>query len=108
LRHHRASSPIRRWCEIQEAPAAAYWKIINRAVPEALAFARLSRSDISEIEAMPFGHGSLSTRRRSMFHLKAKALTDEALAGESGIADRVRHKVRLHKWTFGETSCATP
>src|SRR5262249_33849372 len=57
-----------------------YFKIINRAVPEALRVLGYSESQIAEIEAYALGHGSLG-QAPGINHstLKAKGFTDEAL-----------------------------
>ena len=46
--------------KFKKLAGGGYWKIINRAVPEALRALGYRESDIAEIEAYAVGHGSLS------------------------------------------------
>src|SRR5438874_485667 len=81
-----------------------YFKIINRAVPEALRTLGYSEADIAEIEAYAVGHGSLSNSPGiNVSTLKAKGFTDEALAKvEKALPTAFDIKFAFNKWTFGE------
>ena len=85
--------------KFKKLAGGGYWKIINRAVPEALRALGYRESDIAEIEAYAVGHGSLSNAPAiNVSTLKAKGFTDEALKKVgSRAADRVRHQVRLQQ-----------
>ena len=85
--------------KFKKLAGGGYWKIINRAVPEALRALGYRESDIAEIEAYAVGHGSLSNAPAiNVSTLKAKGFTDEALQeGGSRPADRVRHQIRLQQ-----------
>ncbi len=50
--------------KFKKLAGGGYWKIINRAVPEALRALGYRESEIAEIEAYAVGHGSLSQRAR--------------------------------------------
>ncbi|MBN9012870.1 MAG: vitamin B12-dependent ribonucleotide reductase, partial [Rhizobiales bacterium] len=67
--------------KFKKLAGGGYWKIINRAVPEALRRLGYRESEIAEIEAYAVGHGSLSNAPSvNASTLKAKGFTDEALA----------------------------
>src|ERR1700732_4924921 len=67
--------------KFKKLAGGGYFKIINRAVPEALRALGYRESDIAEIEAYAVGHGSLSNAPAiNVSTLKAKGFTDEALA----------------------------
>jgi hypothetical protein len=85
--------------KFKKLAGGGYWKIINRAVPEALRALGYRESDIAEIEAYAVGHGSLSNAPAiNVTTLKAKGFTDEAIEeGRKGAADRLRHQVRLQQ-----------
>ena len=65
--------------KFKKLAGGGYFKIINRAVPEALRALGYRESDIAEIEAYAVGHGSLSNAPAiNVSTLKAKGFTDEA------------------------------
>jgi ribonucleoside-diphosphate reductase alpha chain len=67
--------------KFKKLAGGGYFKIINRAVPEALRALGYRESDIAEIEAYAVGHGSLSNAPAiNVSTLKAKGFTDQALA----------------------------
>ena len=85
--------------KFKKLAGGGYFKIINRAVPEALRTLGYSEADIAEIEAYAVGHGTLA-QAPAINHttLKAKGFTDEAIAKvEEGAADGLRHQVRLQQ-----------
>jgi ribonucleoside-diphosphate reductase alpha chain len=90
--------------KFKKLAGGGYWKIINRAVPEALRALGYRESDIAEIEAYAVGHGSLSNAPAiNVSTLKAKGFTDEALAkAEAALPTAFDIKFAFNKWTFGE------
>jgi ribonucleoside-diphosphate reductase alpha chain len=90
--------------KFKKLAGGGYWKIINRAVPEALRVLGYSEADIAEIEAYAVGHGSLSNAP-GINHstLKAKGFTDETIAkAEAAVKTAFDIKFAFNKWTFGE------
>ncbi len=93
--------------KFKKLAGGGYWKIINRAVPEALRTLGYSESDIAEIEAYAVGHGNLG-QAPAINHttLKAKGFTDEALAkAEKALPTAFDIKFVFNKWTLGEDFC---
>src|SRR4030081_1741095 len=90
--------------KFKKLAGGGYWKIINRAVPEALRALGYRESDIAEIEAYAVGHGSLSNAPAiNVSTLKAKGFTDEAIAKvEKALPTAFDIKFAFNKWTFGE------
>jgi ribonucleoside-diphosphate reductase alpha chain len=90
--------------KFKKLAGGGYWKIINRAVPEALRALGYRESDIAEIEAYAVGHGSLSNAPAiNVSTLRAKGFTDEALAKvEAALPTAFDIKFAFNKWTFGE------
>ena len=89
--------------KFKKLAGGGYFKIINRAVPEALRALGYGEAQIAEIEAYAVGHGSLG-QAPGINHstLKAKGFTDEAIAQDrEGAADRLRHQVRLQQVDAG-------
>ena len=95
--------------KFKKLAGGGYFKIINRAVPEALRTLGYSEADIAEIEAYAVGHGTLS-QAPAINHttLKAKGFTDEAIAKvEKALPTAFDIKFAFNKWTLGEDFCAT-
>ena len=93
--------------KFKKLAGGGYWKIINRAVPEALRTLGFSESDIAEIEAYAVGHGGLA-QAPGINHttLKAKGFTDEAIAKvEKALPTAFDIKFAFNKWTLGEDFC---
>ncbi len=90
--------------KFKKLAGGGYWKIINRAVPEALRALGYRESEIAEIEAYAVGHGSLSNAPGvNASTLKAKGFTDEAIAKvEKALPTAFDIKFAFNKWTFGE------
>src|SRR5213079_565967 len=67
--------------KFKKLAGGGYWKIINRAVPEAMRALGYRESEIAEVEAYAVGHGSLSNAP-GINHstLKAKGFSEEAIA----------------------------
>src|SRR5690349_24480152 len=90
--------------KFKKLAGGGYFKIINRAVPEALRTLGYSEADIAEIEAYAVGHGTLS-QAPAINHttLKAKGFTDEAIAKvEKALPTAFDIKFAFNKWTLGE------
>ncbi|MEZ5852780.1 MAG: vitamin B12-dependent ribonucleotide reductase [Hyphomicrobiaceae bacterium] len=90
--------------KFKKLAGGGYFKIINRAVPEALRAMGYSEAQIAEIEAYAVGHGSLR-QAPAVNHstLKTKGFTDEALAKlEAALGSAFDIKFALNKWTLGE------
>ena len=93
--------------KFKKLAGGGYWKIINRAVPEALRTLGYSETDIAEIEAYAVGHGGLA-QAPAINHttLKAKGFTDEAIAKvEKALPTAFDIKFVFNKWTLGEDFC---
>jgi ribonucleoside-diphosphate reductase alpha chain len=93
--------------KFKKLAGGGYFKIINRAVPEALRTLGYSEAEIAEIEAYAVGHGTLS-QAPAVNHttLKAKGFTDEAIAKvEKALPTAFDIKFAFNKWTLGEDFC---
>src|SRR3974390_2618055 len=93
--------------KFKKLAGGGYFKIINRAVPEALRTLGYSETDIAEIEAYAVGHGTLA-QAPAINHttLKAKGFTDEAIAKvEKLLPTALDIKFDLNKWTLGDDLC---
>jgi ribonucleoside-diphosphate reductase alpha chain len=93
--------------KFKKLAGGGYFKIINRAVPEALRTLGYSEADIAEIEAYAVGHGNLA-QAPAINHttLKAKGFTDEAIAKvEKALPTAFDIKFAFNKWTLGEEFC---
>ncbi|HEX2511968.1 MAG TPA: vitamin B12-dependent ribonucleotide reductase, partial [Xanthobacteraceae bacterium] len=93
--------------KFKKLAGGGYWKIINRAVPEALRVLGYSGDQISEIEVYALGHGSLGQApgiNHSTLH--AKGFTDEAIATvEKALPTAFDIKFAFNRWTLGEDFC---
>jgi ribonucleoside-diphosphate reductase alpha chain len=90
--------------KFKKLAGGGYFKIINRAVPEALRVLGYSESQIAEIEAYAVGHGSLG-QAPGINHttLKAKGFTQEAIDKvEKALPTAFDIKFAFNKWTLGE------
>ncbi|MEM9667879.1 MAG: vitamin B12-dependent ribonucleotide reductase [Pseudomonadota bacterium] len=93
--------------KFKKLAGGGYFKIINRAVPEALKVLGYRPSDIGEIEAYAVGHGSLA-QAPGVNHatLRAKGFTDEAIEKlEAGLASAFDIKFAFNRWTLGDDVC---
>src|SRR5579884_2737036 len=89
--------------KFKKLAGGGYFKIINRAVPEALRALGYGEAEIAEIEAYAVGHGSLG-QAPAINHgtLKAKGFTDEAVAKvEKALPTAFDIKFAFNKWTLG-------
>jgi ribonucleoside-diphosphate reductase alpha chain len=93
--------------KFKKLAGGGYWKIINRAVPEALRTLGYSEANIAEIEVYAVGHGSLA-QAPAINHttLKAKGFTEEAIAKvDKALPTAFDIKFAFNKWTLGEAFC---
>ncbi len=90
--------------KFKKLAGGGYFKIINRAVPDALRTLGYSEAQIAEIEAYAVGHASLG-QAPGINHstLKAKGFSDAAITKlESTLASAFDIKFVFNKWTLGE------
>jgi ribonucleoside-diphosphate reductase alpha chain len=90
--------------KFKKLAGGGYFKIINRAVPEALRVLGYSESQIAEIEAYAVGHGSMA-QSPAINHttLKQKGFTPEAIEKvEKALPTAFDIKFAFNKWTLGE------
>ncbi len=86
--------------KFKKLAGGGYFKIINRAVPEALRTLGYREAEIAEIEAYAVGHGTLEpgARRSTRARCARSGFTDEKIAAvEKGLKSRLRHQVRLQQ-----------
>ncbi|WP_417683963.1 vitamin B12-dependent ribonucleotide reductase [Roseibium sp.] len=90
--------------KFKKLAGGGYFKIINRAVPEALRVLGYSESQIAEIEAYAVGHGSIDQAPAiNPSALTAKGFTEESLAKlKSGMASAFDIKFVFNRWTLGD------
>ncbi len=89
--------------KFKKLAGGGYFKIINRAVPEALRALGYGESDIAEIVAYAVGHGTLG-QAPAINHttLKAKGFTPEAIEKvEKALPTAFDIKFVFNKWTLG-------
>src|SRR3974390_1228299 len=89
--------------KFKKLAGGGYFKIINRAVPEALRVLGYGENQIAEIEAYAVGHGSLG-QAPAINHttLKAKGFTPEAIEKvEKALPTAFDIKFAFNKWTLG-------
>jgi ribonucleoside-diphosphate reductase alpha chain len=93
--------------KFKKLAGGGYFKIINRAVPEALRTLGYGESQIAEIEVYAVGHGNLAQAPAiNPATLKAKGFTDEAIAKiEKALPTAFDIKFVFNKWTIGEDFC---
>ena len=96
--------------KFKKLAGGGYFKIINRAVPEALRVLGYTVADIAEIEAYAVGHGELALARPRINHttLKAKGFTPELIEKiEKALPTAFDIKFVFNRWTLGEEFCRT-
>ncbi|MFG1320101.1 vitamin B12-dependent ribonucleotide reductase [Xanthobacter autotrophicus] len=90
--------------KFKKLAGGGYFKIINRAVPEALRTLGYSEAEIAEMEAYAVGHGSLA-QAPAINHstLRTKGFDDAAIAkAEAAVKTAFDIKFAFNRWTFGE------
>ncbi|ASP33052.1 vitamin B12-dependent ribonucleotide reductase [Labrenzia sp. VG12] len=90
--------------KFKKLAGGGYFKIINRAVPEALRVLGYAESEIGEIEAYAVGHGSIDQAPGiNPSALKAKGFTDESLTKlKDGMKSAFDIKFVFNRWTLGD------
>ncbi|TXR51193.1 vitamin B12-dependent ribonucleotide reductase [Phyllobacterium endophyticum] len=90
--------------KFKKLAGGGYFKIINRAVPEALRTLGYTESQIAEIEAYAVGHGNLNQAPGiNPGSLKGKGFTDEVIATlNTALKSAFDIKFAVNKWTIGE------
>jgi len=90
--------------KFKKLAGGGYFKIINRAVPEALRVLGYSEAEIAEIEAYAVGHGSLDQAPSiNPSSLTAKGLSSESLAKlKDGLKSAFDIKFVFNRWTLGD------
>ncbi len=93
--------------KFKKLAGGGYFKIINRAVPEALRTLDYSESQIAEIEAYAVGHGNINQAPAiNPSTLKAKGFGDEQIeALNAALKSAFDIKFAFNKWTLGEDFC---
>jgi ribonucleoside-diphosphate reductase alpha chain len=93
--------------KFKKLAGGGYFKIINRAVPEALRTLGYGEAQIAEIEAYAVGHGNLNQAPAvNPGSLKAKGFTDEKIAAlNAALGQAFDIKFVFNKWTLGEDFC---
>src|SRR5579883_1014728 len=89
--------------KFKKLAGGGYFKIINRAVPEALRALGYGEAEIAEIEAYAVGHGSLGQAPAvNPATLKAKGFDEKSLATvEAALASAFDIRFVFNKWTLG-------
>jgi ribonucleoside-diphosphate reductase alpha chain len=93
--------------KFKKLAGGGYFKIINRAVPEALRVLGYTETEIAEIEAYAVGHGTL-VDAPGVNHttLAAKGFTEEAIVKiEKALPTAFDIKFAFNKWTLGDEFC---
>lgn len=90
--------------KFKKLAGGGYWKIINRAVPDALRTLGYSEAEIAEIEVYALGHGTMGQAPAiNPGSLAAKGFTPEKIeAIEKGLKSAFDIKFVFNKWTLGE------
>ncbi len=93
--------------KFKKLAGGGYFKIINRAVPEALRTLGYTEAQIGEIEAYAVGHGNLNQAPAiNPTTLKAKGFTDDAIkAVNDGLGSAFDIKFAFNKFSLGEAFC---
>lgn len=93
--------------KFKKLAGGGYFKIINRAVPEALRTLGYSEAQIAEIEAYAVGHGNFDQAPAiNPTSLKAKGFDDEKIAAvNAALKSAFDIKFAFNKWTLGEDFC---
>jgi ribonucleoside-diphosphate reductase alpha chain len=94
--------------KFKKLAGGGYFKIINRAVPEALRTLGYSESQLAEIEAYAVGHGSIA-QAPAINHstLRTKGFDDAMLAKiDASVKAAFDIKFVLNRWTLGDEALA--
>ncbi|EJF88865.1 vitamin B12-dependent ribonucleotide reductase [Bartonella tamiae] len=95
--------------KFKKLAGGGYFKIINRAVPEALRSLGYSESEIGEIEAYAVGHGNINQAPAiNPSSLKSKGFDDDKIETiNSALKNAFDIKFVFNKWTLGEEFCTS-
>ena len=90
--------------KFKKLAGGGYFKIINRAVPDALRALGYRESEIAEIEAYAVGHGSMGQAPAvNPGSLRAKGFSDDKIAAvEAGLKSAFDIKFVFNRWTLGD------
>ncbi|MFC0191412.1 vitamin B12-dependent ribonucleotide reductase [Aureimonas pseudogalii] len=93
--------------KFKKLAGGGYFKIINRAVPEALRSLGYSEAQLAEMEAYAVGHGNLNQAPAvNPGSLRAKGFDDEQIeALNAALGQAFDIKFVFNKWTLGEAFC---
>src|SRR5690606_10624442 len=93
--------------KFKKLAGGGYFKIINRAVPEALRTLGYAQAEIDEMTTYAVGHGSLRGAPGINHEtLTAKGFTAEKVAQiETGLGAAFDIKFAFNKWSLGEAFC---
>ena len=93
--------------KFKKLAGGGYFKIINRAVPEALRTLGYGEAQIAEMEAYAVGHGNLNQAPAiNLGSLKARGFGDEQVEALNGaLKSAFDIKFAFNKWTLGEDFC---
>jgi len=93
--------------KFKKLAGGGYFKIINRAVPEALRSLGYQVNQIAEIEAYAVGHGNLNQAPAiNPTSLAMRGFDDDKIATiNAAIKDAFDIKFVFNKWTLGEDFC---
>ncbi len=93
--------------KFKKLAGGGYFKIINRAVPEALRTLGYSEAQIAEIEAYAVGHGNFDQAPAiNPTSLRGKGFDDEKIAAvNAALKSAFDIKFAFNKWTLGEDFC---
>ncbi len=93
--------------KFKKLAGGGYFKIINRAVPQALTALGYSAAEIAAIERYALGNGTLNGAPAVNHQsLRARGFDDAALgAVENALASAFDIKFAFNKWTLGEAFC---
>ena len=94
--------------KFKKLAGGGYFKIINRAVPEALRTLGYTEAQIAEIEAYAVGHGSIDQAPAiNTATLKAKGFSDATIATIKGALKQAFDiKFVFNRWTIGDEQMA--
>ncbi len=89
--------------KFKKLAGGGYFKIINRAVPEALRMLGYTPAEIAEIEVYATGHANIAQAPAiNTTSLRAKGFTDEKLSAvEKGLGSAFDIKFVFNRWTLG-------
>ncbi|MEE7455827.1 ribonucleoside-diphosphate reductase, adenosylcobalamin-dependent [Methylorubrum populi] len=90
--------------KFKKLAGGGYFKIINRAVPDALRALGYRESEIAEIEAYAVGHGSMGQAPAiNPGSLRSKGFSDDKIAAvEAGLKSAFDIKFVFNRWNLGD------